>query len=346
MNNGNKNIETVPVQNAVGKVLLHDITRIIPDVCKGPCFKKGHIITDEDISVLLDVGKRHVYVANLDKGDLHENEAAGRIARASLGHGLKISGPREGKIGFRAKAQGLLKINVEGLYELNSVPEIVFSTIHTGQYVKKEQELAGTRVIPLYINEKQVIEAEKVCHRYHPIIEIRPFKKLDVGLVVTGSEVYRSRIKDGFGPVVQKKIEAFGSRILRKEIVSDDIAMIVDSIKDLIEDGAGMIAITGGMSVDPDDRTPTAIKLAGGHEISYGVPVLPGAMFMLAYINEVPVIGLPGCVMYHKTTIFDLVVPRILAGETVTKSDMIKMGHGGFCSNCDTCRFPLCSFGK
>lgn len=338
-------VKAVPVNEAVGKMLLHDITRIVPDLFKGPQFKKGHIITEADVEELLDLGKQHIYVACLN-GEIHENDAALRIAKAACGNGISMSDPKEGKVGFKALKQGLLKINIEGLEKLNSVPDVIFACLHTGQMVGKGQELAGTRVIPLTIDENRIIEAEEICRQHFPIIDIRPFVKLDVGLVVTGSEVYHGRIKDGFGPVVQKKFEALGSRILRKEIVSDDLTMTVSAIKALIDEGAGMIAVTGGMSVDPDDLTPAAIRAAGGKIVSYGAPVLPGAMFMLAYINDIPVIGLPGCVMYHRASIFDLVVPRLLAGESVTKADIIRMGHGGFCSSCSTCKFPSCSFGK
>ncbi len=338
-------LKAVPVQDAVGKILLHDITQIIPDIFKGPSFKKGHLIKESDVEELLNLGKEHIYVACLN-GEIHENDAAIRLANAALGNNITLSKPNEGKVGFTAKIQGLLKINVPGLMELNSVQDVVFSSLHTNQMVSQGKELAGTRVIPLSTDENNIIKAEKVCEKYFPIIDVKPFIKTDVGMVITGSEVYSGRIKDGFGPVVQKKFEELGSRIMEKRIVSDELDMTVLAIKDLIKKGAGMIAVTGGMSVDPDDLTPAAIRAAGGEIISYGAPVLPGAMFMLAFIDKTPVIGLPGCVMYHRASIFDLVVPRLLAGEKVTKSDIIAMGHGGFCSSCKTCRFPSCSFGK
>jgi len=338
-------IKAVPVHKAIGKVLLHDITRIVPDIFKGPCFKKGHIITERDVEELLNLGKQNIYVACLN-GEVHENDAALRIARAAMGSGLEFSDPEEGKVGFTAAAFGLLKINVTALEKLNSVQDVIFATLHTGQVVKPGQALAGTRVIPLSIDENRVIEAEKVCKRYFPIIEVKPLRKLDVGLVITGSEVFSGRIRDGFGPVVTKKFEDLGSRITKKIIVSDELSMTVSAIKGLLHGGARMIAVTGGMSVDPDDLTPAAIRAAGGRIVFYGAPVLPGAMFMLAYIGDVPVVGLPGCVMYYRASILDLILPRLLAGEQIKKSDVVKMGHGGFCVNCKVCRFPLCSFGK
>ncbi|MBU1342597.1 MAG: molybdopterin-binding protein [Proteobacteria bacterium] len=338
-------IKAVPVQDAVGKVLLHDITQIVPDLFKGSSFRKGHIITDADVEALLNLGKQNIYVAGLN-GEVHENDAALRIARAAMGNGIDISMPKEGKVGFSANTCGLLKVNVQALEKLNGVEDVIFATLHTDQPVEVGQELAGTRVIPLSIDEKKVEEAEILCKKYFPIIEIKPFAKLDVGLVVTGSEVFSGRIRDGFGPVVAKKFKDLGSNITRKIIVSDEISMTVSAIKDLLAEGAQMIAVTGGMSVDPDDLTPAAIRAAGGEIVFYGAPVLPGAMFMLAYIGTVPVIGLPGCVMYHRASIFDLVVPKLLAGDTLKKTDIVKMGHGGFCASCKECRFPSCSFGK
>lgn len=338
-------IKALPVQDAVGKVLLHDITEIVPDLFKGPTYRKGHVITQADVEKLLNLGKQNIYVSGLD-GEVHENDAALRIARAAMGKGLSISDPKEGKVGFSATALGFLKIDVDALERLNSVQDVIFATLHTDQVVQPGQELAGTRVIPLSIDKDKVIEAEEICRQYFPIIQVKPMAKLDVGLVITGSEVFSGRIRDGFGPVVAEKFEALGSRITKKIIVSDEIAMTVSAIQELLAEGAQMIAVTGGMSVDPDDLTPAAIRAAGGKITSYGAPVLPGAMFMLAHIGDVPVVGLPGCVMYHRASIFDLILPRLLAGETIQESDIIKMGHGGFCSSCKVCRFPSCSFGK
>ncbi|EIM63752.1 molybdopterin-binding protein [Desulfobacter postgatei] len=336
---------SVPVQEAVGKVLLHDITRIVPDLFKGPQFKKGHVITMPDVKVLLDMGKEHIYVTGLDN-EVHENEAALCIARAATGRNIRLSEPQEGKVSLSSQIFGLLKVNVDALFELNSIQDVIFATLHNRRTVQPEEELAGTRVVPLTVPKERLETAEAVCRKYYPVIEVTPFKRCDVGVVVTGSEVFHQRIRDGFGPVVSKKFERLGSRILKKKVVSDDMEMTVTAIRDLLDNGADFIAVTGGMSVDPDDLTPAAIRAAGGRVVTYGAPVLPGAMFMLAYIGDVPVVGLPGCVMYYRTSIFDLVVPPILAGETLEREDIVRMGHGGFCANCSQCRFPACSFGK
>lgn len=339
-------MKTVPVQEALGRVLCHDLTRIVPGEFKGPAFRKGHIIGAEDIHQLLDMGKEHVYVLEMHDGLLHENAAAVRIASAAAGPGISLTDPREGKVNLLAEWDGLLKVNVDALYELNAIEDVVFATIHSNQVVTKGRTLAGTRIIPLTIDEMPIRRIERLCEDNGPLVEVRPLNSLRAGIITSGSEVYYGRIKDQFGPVVTEKFEELGCPVLRQIFVSDRVDQIVDAIWDLLRKGAQVIAITGGMSVDPDDVTPAGIRAAGGEVVTYGAPVLPGAMFMLAYIRDVPVMGLPGCVMYHKTSIFDLVLPRILAGERLTRKDFIRLSHGGLCVYCDECRYPNCSFGK
>ncbi|MGI6712077.1 MAG: molybdopterin-binding protein [Bacillota bacterium] len=339
-------MKTVSVYDSVGMVLCHDLTQIIPGKFKGCAFKKGHIIRQEDIPQLLDMGKEHLYVWDLKQGFVHENDAALRIARAAAGKGISISEPKEGKVELCASSPGLLKINTDALFRVNEQDKVMFATIHSNQTVPAGKVVGGTRVIPLVVDSETLEGAEKLCRDNYPLIEVKPFRSIKVGVVTTGSEVYKGRIEDKFGPVIFQKIEELGSTILRQIFVPDSVSMISESILKLIEEGAEMIAVTGGMSVDPDDLTPAGIKKAGGNIVTYGAPVLPGAMFMLAYIGQIPVLGLPGCVMYHKTSIFDLVVPRILAGETLTIKDISRFAHGGLCIRCTECRYPDCAFGK
>lgn len=339
-------MKSIPVADAVGMVLGHDVTRIVPGREKGPAFRKGHIIQTEEIPVLLDMGKANIFVLDLPEGMLHEDDAAGRLARAAVGSGIRLSGPSEGKVSLIAQADGLLKIDVPALTRVNAVGQITFATLHTSQPVSSGQTVAGVRVVPLIIDAHTITAAEAICAEAAPLIQVKPFKARRVGVVTTGSEVYHGRIKDQFGPVLEKKFNALGSRVMRQILVSDDPQMTVEAIHTLIAEGADMVMVTGGMSVDPDDQTPASIRAAGARVISYGAPVFPGAMFMLATIGDVPVAGLPGCVMYYRTSIFDLVIPRLLAGETITAEDIAAMGHGGLCAGCAECRFPLCGFGK
>jgi molybdenum cofactor synthesis domain-containing protein len=339
-------MKAIPVEQAVGTVLCHDITRIVIGGAKGPAFRRGHIVTAEDIPLLLDIGKANLYVFDPQEGYVHEDEAAIKLAQASVGRGIVLSQPAEGKVTMSAAHDGLLYIDVPGLNKLNSLEDVSFGTIHTHQFVKKGRNLAGTRVIPLAVEENLITQAEKICREHAPLVQVRPLRAARVGVVTTGSEVYSGRIKDGFGPVLQKKFSNLGSSVMEQIFVSDQVDMTVTAIHDLLDRGADFIALTGGMSVDPDDQTPVAIRESGAEIISYGAPTFPGAMFLLARLGSVPVVGLPGCVMYHKASIFDLIVPRILAGEHLEKRDIDTMGHGAFCENCDNCRYPVCGFGK
>lgn len=339
-------MKTVAVEDAIGMVLAHDLTEIIPGKFKGCAFRKGHVIRREDIPRLLNIGKRHIYVLDLDDQTLHENEAATAIARAAAGQGIRLTEPKEGKVELVADYAGLLKVNTEALHAINAVDQVMFASLHTNHVYPAGRKMAGTRIIPLTINADRVRRVVAICAAHAPVVSVRPLRPHTVGVVTTGSEVFHGRIQDKFGPVLREKFTALGSTILRQDIVDDNAAMIADAIRGLLADGADFIACTGGMSVDPDDVTPTGIAAAGGQVVTYGAPVLPGAMFLLAYIGGVPVTGLPGCVMYCRTTVFDLVVPRLLAGERLERSDIARLGHGGFCLNCDECRYPDCSFGK
>jgi molybdenum cofactor synthesis domain-containing protein len=339
-------LQEIAVKDAVGMVLGHDVTRIIPGQEKGPAFRRGHIIREDDVGDFLDIGKEHVYVFDLDDGYLHEDEAARRIATAAAGAGIRLTPPTEGRINLEAEIDGLLKIDTDALARLNGLGEITFATLHSNHQVKADQPIAGTRIVPLVMATETVARAVALCREAPPLIQVKAFRPLRVGMVTTGSEVYSGRIKDTFGPVVEKKFAALGSQIMRQVFVSDEVEMTRDAILDLIKAGAEMVVVTGGMSVDPDDRTPLAIREAGGETISYGAPTFPGAMFMLAWIDDIPVMGLPGCVMYYNASVFDLVVPRLLAGERVSRDEIASMGHGGFCAGCSVCRYPVCGFGK
>lgn len=335
----------IEVEKAVGTVLAHDLTQIIPGEYKGPRYKKGHVIREEDIPLLLSMGKKHLYVVEKGDADIHEDEAARRIANSAAGPGILLKGPSEGKMEMFSDIDGLLKINVDLLSHLVEQDDIMFSCIKENQLVKRGMKVAGTRVIPLFVNPGVVDTAEEIL-KQGTLIQVKPLRPHKVGLVTTGSEVYSGRIQDGFGPVLKKKFEALGSEVVQQYFADDDEDMISEKIHQLIQEGVDIIGVTGGMSVDPDDKTPSGIRRAGGHIVTYGAPVLPGAMFLLAYIDNIPVVGLPGCVMYARTSIFDLVVPRILAGENLTRGDIKRLAHGGLCMECDVCTYPNCGFGK
>ena len=339
-------MKQIRIEDAVGCILSHDVTKIVPGEFKGRLFKKGHVIKEEDIEKLLDIGKEHIYVWEPKENELHENDAAIRIKDLVLGEGCTISEEiKEGKIDFFADRQGVLKINKDLLLKLNMVGEIIVSTMHNNTPVKKGEKIGATRVIPLIINEEKIIEAENLIRE--KIIRVEEIKPKKAVLITTGNEVYKGRIKDAFLPVMEEKLGYYGSEIIRQVMLPDDKEMISENIiKAIEEDKVDVVICTGGMSVDPDDVTPSAIKDCNGEIVTYGAPVLPGAMFLLAYYKNTPILGVPSCAMYAKRTILDLVLPRVLADEKLTFEDIASYGNGGMCLSCEICSFPHCSFGK
>ena len=340
-------MKLIKTQDAVGHVLAHDMTRIIPGVEKGPVFRKGHVVKAEDIPVLLSIGKENLYIYEKEEGMLHENEGAAILYDLCAGSNVYGTDVSEGKIEIKASIDGLLKIDRKSLMAVNSLGDMMIASRHGDFPVSKDSKLAGTRVIPLVIAKERMDLAARLV-REDKIFNVMPFKKKKAGIVTTGSEVFHGRIEDRFTPVVIEKIRQYGGRLIGHSVCDDDPDRITGAIMDLLGKGAEIVLCTGGMSVDPDDRTPLAIKNTGAEIISYGAPVLPGAMFLLAYYGEkrVPIVGLPGCVMYARRTIFDLILPRLMADDPVTAEDLQSLGEGGLCLGCDECTFPDCSFGK
>jgi len=337
----------VPVDEAVGMVLPHDITEIRQGEFKGRAFKKGHVIRPEDIEHLKRLGKEHVYVLTLSDDDIHEDEAAELLADALAGEGVEAGGPpKEGKINLVARRSGLLMVDSDALYRFNLLGDVMCATLPTRTMVEKGEQVAGTRLIPLVGNRSLVEEACRIARSKGGVLSVRGLREARAGLVITGNEVFYGKIEDRFEPVLRKKLEALGSTVLLVEKAPDDVDRIAQAIRRCLDAGCDLVITSGGMSVDPDDVTRQGIARAGARDIVYGTPVLPGAMFLVGYIGELPVLGMPACGMFHRITVFDLVLPRILAGERFTRETIAAMGHGGFCRNCSTCRFPVCSFGN
>lgn len=340
-------MKLIKTEDAVGQVLCHDITQIIKGVSKDARFRKGHVITEEDIPVLLSLGKDNIYIWENDESMMHENEAAEVLCRICKGKNMSRGEVKEGKIELYAGCDGVFRINREKLRTVNSYGQMMIASRHGDFPVKKGDALAGTRIIPLVIEKEKMEEVEALAGD-EPIMNVLPYRKLKAGIVTTGNEVYYGRIEDTFTPVVKSKVEEFGARITGHKICNDDNDLIEKSIRELLDEGCDMVLCTGGMSVDPDDKTPLAIRNVCKSVLTYGAPVLPGAMFLLAYYGQkkIPVMGLPGCVMYSRRTIFDIVLPRIICGEIMTKADFDRLGEGGLCLNCDVCTYPNCGFGK
>lgn len=338
-------MKLIKTENAVGCVLCHDITQIIKGVTKDARFRKGHVITEEDIPVLLSIGKDNIYIYENDENMMHENDAAKVLVSMCKNEYMSESDVKEGKIELKAEADGLLKVDKKKLFTVNSFGQMMIATRHGNTMVKKGDKLAGTRIIPLVI-EKEKMERVKKEVGEGSILKLMPFKHKKAALLTTGNEVYYHRIKDTFSETVMQKLDEFDVQIIDHVILPDDNELLTKTILEELEKGADIVICTGGMSVDPDDKTPLAIKNTGADVVSYGSPVLPGAMFMIAYMGEKIIMGLPGCVMYARRTIFDLALPRVMADDKITADELSSLGEGGLCLGCEVCTFPNCGFGK
>jgi hypothetical protein len=328
------------------KIDIDDVTQIIPGEYKGPRFKRGHLIREEDMPEFLKIGKEHIYVMDIMPGIIHEDDAACRLGKAFSGRNIKITGPSEGKVTFHSGASGVLKINLPLLHRINLSKNIILSTIQRYSPCSPGMAVGATRIISLTAPERQIKKVVAWCAEQEPVLEVLPYRKWNIGAVITGNEIFKGRIKDRFDDRVGKKILLFGSRVVKKEVVPDDVHQISEALLGFHDDSVDLILVTGGLSVDPDDVTRAGIKKAGTRIIFYGTPVLPGAMFLYGMLGEKPVLGLPACVFHHSATLFDIIFPRILAGEVLTRREINLLGHGGFCHNCDPCHFPICPFGK
>jgi hypothetical protein len=337
-------LKKVRVEDAPGMILAHDITEIIPGKKKDVAFTKGTVIEASDVEKLLDLGKRHLYVFDGAVEGVHEDDAGRRIARAVMGKFMEAVPPKEGKVSIKSTVDGLFKVDPEMLHELNRVRDVLVTTLPNRYPVKAGDIIAAARIIPLYINEKSLVRVEKGW-KNKKMIRVRPFKSLSAGIVVTGSEVYDGRVPDS-SHIVEAKIRKYGSGIIGKTVVTDDVPMIRDAILDLLAKGADIVITTAGLSVDPDDVTREGIEATGAKTIFYGTPVAPGAMFLLAKLNGKYILGAPACVYFNGYTALDIVLVRMLAGEKVSKRDVAMLGYGGLCTYCNVCHYPACHFGK
>jgi hypothetical protein len=366
----------VPVTKAVGMVLAHDITEIRPGEFKGRAFRKGHVIREEDVCHLQRLGKEHLFVLDIAENEMHEDDAVYAIANALMGKGVAVSGePKEGKITIIAETDGLLKINKDALLAFNMLGDVMCASLHDNTVVMRGQAVAGTRAIPLIVMKEVVQEAVRIARAEggaQGVVSVKEMRKPKTGIVITGNEVYYGRIKDSFAPVLKEKISALNGEIIGTYYAPDDGKCIEARLRELVLSGADLLVLTGGMSVDPDDVTRFAVRNFGARDIVYGTAVLPGAMFLVGYVSaegpksrsraeedfgtsgpsafrvsdRIPVLGVPACALYHKATVFDLVLPRLLAGETIGRRELAEFGHGGLCLNCTECRYPVCPFGK
>ena len=336
-------MKKVKVEDAVGMELCHDLTAM-RDGFKGPAFKRGHIIREEDISEMLDIGKKTVFVWEENAGEIHEEDAARRLAAMAEVEQCHYTEPSEGKVLLIADRRGMFRVNKKLLEKINSIGDITITTLRDHYPVEAGARLASMRIVPLVTKEEQIIRAEELCEK-EKLLDLRPYQEKKVGVIITGSEIYSGRIKDKFEPVVRNKLKNFPSTIVSVSICDDDLDMIKRATEEALKKGADFLIFTGGMSVDPDDLTPTAIRQTGAKIITHGVPSQPGNMTLVAYLNDIAILGVPGAAISLPTTIFDVLLPQIFTGDKLTKEDLIRLGDGGLCQFCSSCHYPNCTFG-
>ena len=335
----------IPVEKAIGEILCHDMTAI-EGGRKYVAFRRGHVICERDIPQLLLMGKAHIFVWDPNVEEVHEDDAGLAGVKALAGSGVGFSGPSEGKFTLTATQDGLFTVNRAALRALNAVPDYTAATIPGDTPVRAGDRLAGVRIVPLVTQRSNVDQVEALGHIHGGILSVRSFLPLRVGIVITGGEVYSGAVADRFAPVLREKTAQFGGQILGVKVCPDDLAEIGQAAAEFLDQGMDLIFFTGGMSVDPDDLTPEAIRQTGAHVIVQGVPIQPGNMLMLAYLGDVALIGVPGAAIYHRITALDVILPQIFAGGRLTGADFSRLGEGGLCLACETCTYPVCYFGK
>ena len=340
-------LKKIKLQEAVGTKLAHDITEIRPGEFKGPAYSKGHTVCNEDLCHLQRLGKNNLYVIDLEDDEIHENQAASILANALAGEGVAWKDePHEGKINLLAANDGLLKVDTTALSAFNMVDEVMCATLHNNTLVKKGEKVAATRAIPLVMKRVPIERAAAIARQNGAVLSLKELRQAKVGLVITGNEVFHGLIEDRFAPVLSQKVTDLGSKVEGIDFAPDNEELISKAIGNHLENGCDLILLSGGMSVDPDDVARKGIRMAGATEMNYGSAVLPGAMFLAAYIGEIPLLGVPACGLYHRITVLDLVLPRILTGEHIGKAELAFLGHGGLCMDCEECTYPHCPFGK
>ena len=336
---------SVELDQSIGKILWHDVTKIVREKFKGPLFKKGHVIREEDLEELRKVGKNNIYILELEKDEIHELDGAKEIAKTIVGNDIKVGEPSEGSVTLSANISGILKIDVKKIKTINQIGEVAVATQHTNRVVWPEDKIAVSKVIPLVVKEEKIKKVREISSSGNKPVRILPFKNNKASLIITGTEVYEGIVKDEFGPIMSKTIEKFGSQVINVIYVPDKLSEIIEAINKVKEE-SDLIIMTGGMAVDPDDLTMPSVLKSGAKIKTYGAPIQPGFMFMLAELEGKPILGIPACAIYYNATIMDLVLPRVLAGENLEADDIISLAHGGLCLKCEDCRFPICPFGR
>jgi len=336
-------MRSVALENAVGLQFGHDITEVnVAKKIKGRAFKKGQMIVKDDLERLRDLGKNIIYVLEGNEEEVHEDEAALMVAPLIAGnHVTYDSEPKEGKISFYADCKGLFKVDVERLYRINSLEIPSLPTLHSNFSVGPNQQIAAFRIIPLFCQNSIIEEIKAKLET--PLIEVKPYLYNKAGIIVTGNEVFKGRVRDAFIPRISQILKPFDVDVIRQEVLPDEKNRISACIKDFSNE-CDIVFVTGGTSVDPDDQTVAALADAGVRFNQQGNPIQPGNNFTIGYKGNTAICAVPAAAIHFRATALDVFLPRLLVGERISKEDVYRAGHGGLCHFCEKCHYPVCPF--
>jgi molybdopterin biosynthesis enzyme len=323
-------LTTLAPDQAVGHILRHNLSG--PDGRKA--LSKGHRIAAGDLPQLAALGLEQVRVAVLEPGDVHENEAARRLAAAVCGPGVLARPPAASRVNLLAAADGIVRVDVAALLRINEIDGLTVATLPSHALARVRQRVATIKIIPFAVPEEELARAEAIGRAAlaarTSVIALSPLRQLDIGVILVGSRAARARIEAGVYPAIESRVVELGSRVLAVRYVESEEHVIAGTIGELRAAGAQLLIVAGETSImDRDDVTPQGIRLAGGRIEHYGAPVEPGNLLLLAYLDTLPVLGAPGCVRSRDVNIVDLLLPRLLAGEQITRRDIVELGHGG-----------------
>jgi len=328
-------IRTVRVEDAIGLKLLHDYT-CIQHGFKGAIKRRGEIVTFSDVDILKNCGHYYVYVYDETwsrPGFLHEVEAVEKFAHIVAGENIRIELGEEGKALLIAEKSGLLLVNGTVLKEINSTGVFVLVTRKTGSYIRRGDLIGIVDLIPLDVSVEFFEVFERKLVEYRPIIRVIEHKHPKIGVVVTGTEIVEGMRRDLAGPIVLKKISEYECIPGRIEYARDDLEEISGKILALLLEHDAVI-VTGGMSVDPTDKTPSAIASIADEVVIYGIPIKPTTMSMVAYKGGKAIVGVSsGIIHYPEENILDVVLPWIASGVKIPREFLISLGEGGLTSS-------------
>ncbi|MCC6315368.1 MAG: molybdopterin-binding protein [Thermomicrobiales bacterium] len=299
-------------------------------------FAKGHRLTAEDAATLAELDEP-IHAVQLEPGEIHEDQAALRLAAAVAGPGLERRGPSQSRYNLVAAHKGQVRVDVDRLRAINRVPGMAVFTLHNRVATVPGKVVTGVKITPVATPESALVAAERIAAG-EPIVQVAPFQPLVVGVI--SSEGMSDRVRQRFRDIVTRKMGWYGARVLRFVEVPPEADAVGEAVAALRADGADVILSAGGNTIDPLDPALAALQRMGAEMVRFGAPVHPGSMFWMAYLDETPVVNLASCGMYAKASVADLVLPTVMSGARVDIDELADLGYGGLLDRGMAFKFP------